>query len=103
MSGKVVGASIVALGLIGVASAYSSPSPTPLAEIILPAIGIPAKDPATPKQGCNPNYSGCLRPDASDYDCEDGPGDGPYYTGAVRVIGYDEYGLDRDGNGWGCE
>ena len=57
--------------------------------------------PAT--QNCNPNYSGCLKPDASDYDCAGGSGNGPYYTGKVRVIGYDEYGLDRDGNGWGCE
>ena len=52
---------------------------------------------------CHPSYSGCLDPDASDYDCRGGSGDGPRYTGRVRVIGYDEFGLDRDGNGWGCE
>jgi hypothetical protein len=52
---------------------------------------------------CNPNYSGCLRADASDYDCEGGSGDGPYYTGTVQVIGYDEYGLDADGDGIGCD
>ena len=52
---------------------------------------------------CNQNYSGCLRADASDYDCEGGSGDGPYYTGTVQVIGYDEYGLDRDGDGTGCD
>ena len=39
----------------------------------------------------------------SDYDCAAGSGNGPYYTGRVRVIGYDEYGLDRDGDGIGCE
>ena len=38
-----------------------------------------------------------------DYDCSGGSGDGPYYTGTVQVIGYDEYGLDANGNGWGCE
>ena len=55
------------------------------------------------KQSCHPSYSGCLNPNASDYDCARGSGNGPYYTGRVQVIGYDEYGLDRDGDGWGCE
>jgi hypothetical protein len=52
---------------------------------------------------CNPNYSGCLDPYASDYDCAGGSGDGPEYTGTVEVTGYDEYGLDDDGDGIGCE
>jgi len=52
---------------------------------------------------CHPSYSGCLDPNASDYDCAGGSGDGPYYTGRVRVIGPDVFGLDRDGDGWGCE
>lgn len=53
---------------------------------------------------CDPNYSGaCLNPDASDYDCEGGSGNGPYYTGEVTVIGVDHYGLDANGNGVGCE
>jgi hypothetical protein len=53
---------------------------------------------------CDPNYAGaCLRPDASDYDCAGGSGDGPYYTGAVRVVGDDHYDLDRDGDGVACE
>lgn len=57
-----------------------------------------------PKQpSCHPSYSGCLNPNASDYDCEGGSGNGPYYTGAVRVIGPDVFGLDRDKDGWGCE
>jgi hypothetical protein len=54
-------------------------------------------------QECNPNYSGCLLPDAGDYDCRGGSGNGPYYTGRVQVLGYDQYDLDRDGDGWGCE
>lgn len=59
---------------------------------------------AKPEQAaCHPSYSGCLRADASDYDCAGGSGNGPYYTGRVRVIGPDVFGLDRDGNGWGCE
>jgi hypothetical protein len=52
---------------------------------------------------CNMNYSGCLKPNATDYDCAGGSGNGPYYTGRVQVLGYDEYGLDKDGDGWGCE
>jgi hypothetical protein len=53
---------------------------------------------------CDPNYSGaCLDPNASDYDCAGGTGDGPEYTGTVTVIGDDHFGLDRDGDGVGCE
>lgn len=53
---------------------------------------------------CDPNYSGaCLDPAASDYDCEGGSGDGPYYTGEVTVVGSDPYGLDSDSDGIGCE
>jgi hypothetical protein len=53
--------------------------------------------------GCDPNYDGaCLDPAAYDYDCEGGTGDGPEYVGAVRVVGDDPYGLDRDGDGFAC-
>lgn len=52
---------------------------------------------------CHPSYSGCLKANANDYDCAGGSGNGPYYTGKVRVIGPDVFGLDRDRDGWGCE
>jgi hypothetical protein len=52
---------------------------------------------------CDPNYSGCLDPSSPDYDCEGGSGDGPDYTGTVEVLGYDEFGLDANNNGIGCE
>ena len=53
---------------------------------------------------CHPSYEGaCLDPSAYDYDCESGTGDGPKYTGYVEVVGPDEYGLDRDGDGAACE
>ncbi len=52
---------------------------------------------------CDPNYSGCLNPNSYDYDCEGGSGDGPDYTGTVEVLGYDEFGLDANNNGIGCE
>jgi len=55
------------------------------------------------QQNCHPSYSGCLNSNASDYDCAGGTGNGPYYTGSVRVMGPDVFGLDRDGDGWGCE
>jgi hypothetical protein len=53
-------------------------------------------------RNCTPGYSPCLPP-ASDYDCESGNGNGPKYTGPVRVTGSDPYDLDRDGDGVGCE
>jgi hypothetical protein len=53
---------------------------------------------------CDPNYAGaCLMPNVSDYDCEGGSGNGPYYTGEVEVVGVDHYGLDADNDGIGCE
>lgn len=54
---------------------------------------------------CHPSYEGaCLRPDASDYDCAGGSGNGPYYVdGPIYVVGWDEYDLDRDNDGLGCE
>ena len=53
-------------------------------------------------QGCTPGYDPCLPP-ASDYDCLGGSGNGPAYTGYVRVTGPDIYDLDRDGDGYGCD
>jgi hypothetical protein len=53
---------------------------------------------------CDPNYEGdCLNPDAADYDCLAGEGDGPRYTGPVEVVGSDPFDLDRDGDGYACE
>ena len=60
--------------------------------------------PPPPTPNCHPSYTGaCLDPSASDYDCAGGSGDGPKYTGFVQVVGYDEYGLDADNDGLGCE
>jgi hypothetical protein len=55
--------------------------------------------------GCDPNYSEeCLDPNAADYDCASGDGDGPEYVdGPVQVVGEDHFGLNADGNGTGCE
>jgi hypothetical protein len=71
----------------------SAPAPVPVAEV-------PAAD--EPADECHPSYDPCV-PNASDVDCEGGSGNGPIYTGTVRVIGPDDYDLDRDGDGVGCE
>ena len=55
---------------------------------------------------CHPDYAGaCLDPEASDYDCAGGEGDGPKYTGQVTVTGSDPYELNADpeNDDLGCE
>jgi hypothetical protein len=81
----------------------------------LPPRGSPPSSPDSPPSpepkvappggpSCDPNYEGdCLDPDAIDYDCEGGSGDGPEYAGPVEVVGDDPYGLDADGDGFACE
>ncbi|MDZ4278130.1 MAG: hypothetical protein U1B78_03210 [Dehalococcoidia bacterium] len=62
----------------------------------------PAQQP--PGQTCHPSYVGaCLDPNASDYDCAGGSGNGPLYTGPVQVVGPDVFDLDSDNDGFGCE
>jgi hypothetical protein len=52
---------------------------------------------------CDPNYTPCVPVD-SDVDCAGGRGNGPSYVrGPVKVVGTDVYGLDRDGDGTGCD
>jgi resuscitation-promoting factor RpfB len=65
---------------------------------------VTAKPAPQPTSNCTPGYSPCLvYHGGADYDCAGGTGDGPYYTGPVRVTGSDPYGLDADGDGSGCE
>jgi len=60
--------------------------------------------PAEPGESCHPSYRGaCLDPNASDYDCAGGSGNGPLYTVPVQVVGPDVFDLDWDGDGYGCE
>jgi endonuclease YncB( thermonuclease family) len=73
------------------------PPPPPPPPVVAPS-------PPAPASNCHPSYEGaCLDPTASDYDCAGGSGNGPEYTGFVTVVGHDEYGLDADGDGEGCE
>lgn len=77
------------------------PPPTTVASAPLPFVSLPA---AAPARNCNPNYEGACVPNASDVDCAGGSGDGPeYVSGPVYVVGGDPYGLDRDGDGVGCQ
>ena len=56
------------------------------------------------KARCHPSYKlKCLKPNAYDYDCIGGSGNGPLYTGRVFVVGRDVFRLDADGDHWGCE
>ncbi len=76
------------------------------------AIGLWGAPPPTPAptaaaggSNCHPSYTGyCLTAGIGDWDCSYGSGNGPNYLPvAVQVIGFDEYELDRDGDGLGCE
>lgn len=58
---------------------------------------------ASARHRCHPSYKGrCLRKHG-DYDCRGGGGNGPNFTGRVRVVGTDVFRLDADGDGIGCE
>jgi hypothetical protein len=53
---------------------------------------------------CHESYVGwCVPVDVEDVDCLGGTGNGPFYVGRVRVVGPDEYFLDTDFDGIGCE
>ncbi len=67
-----------------------------VANVVRPVVAPP------PPANCTPGYSPCLAP-SSDYDCAGGSGNGPSYTGLVRVTGSDPYDLDADGDGVACE
>jgi len=63
----------------------------------------PEPEPEKRDEKCDPNYDPCVAID-SDVDCAGGRGNGPSYVqGPVHVIGRDVYGLDRDGDGIGCD
>ena len=79
---------------------------TILVLFVILAIGVCASQAAAApaKKRCHPSYKlKCLDPNASDYDCVGGSGNGPKYTGLVKVVGRDVFRLDADRDGWGCE
>jgi len=73
-----------------------------------PATHPPATKPPTtkpPAKNCDPAYpDACLHDGIGDYDCAGGSGNGPNYVrDPIRVRPPDPFGLDRDGDGVGCE
>lgn len=82
----------------------------PVAEVVgvgskPPVVAVPpAPVQAVAAGNCDPNYEGDCVPIDSDVDCASGSGNGPSYVqGPVWVVGTDIYGLDRNGDGQGCE
>ena len=72
------------------------------AVLAVPVTANAAAQPTGPK--CHPSYKlKCLKTNAYDYDCVGGRGNGPLYTGLVKVVGPDVFRLDADHDGWGCE
>jgi len=66
----------------------------------------PAPPPPEPEPtGCHPAYVGyCVTMGIGDWDCAGGSGNGPNYLPVmVRVVGHDEYDLDHNSDGYGCE
>jgi endonuclease YncB( thermonuclease family) len=89
-----------ALGLYGATPPPATPSPTPK-PTAKPTPKPTPKPTAKPKPAstCHPSYDPCL-PIVSDLDCPDVRDLG---KAPVDVIGPDEYRLDRDTDGLGCE
>jgi beta-lactam-binding protein with PASTA domain len=90
------GAGILPGGRVTVVIAKAPPPPPTTA---------PPPPSTTPSRNCDPSYPDvCLDPDAEDYDCAGGSGNGPRYVeGPIRVRPPDPFDLDREGDGWGCE
>jgi hypothetical protein len=97
--------SVVALlGVRRKARPRPQPEPTPAPTPEPTAEPTPERPPKEEPAKCDPNYEGgCLDPTSADYDCEGGSGNGPDYTGTVRVVGDDPFELDADGDGTGCD
>lgn len=93
----------VGLGIVGLVMGVSLLGSEPTSKSQNTGDYLPQVQQVEQSPSCHPSYSGCLRQDASDYDCAGGSGNGPYYTGRVKILGPDVFGLDRDGDGWGCE
>ncbi|NUT45966.1 MAG: hypothetical protein HOV94_01420 [Saccharothrix sp.] len=77
------------------------PEPSPAPNPVPPPPPSPVAQQPAPK--CHPSYDPCV-PIADDVDCAGGKGDGPeFVSGPIKVIGPDEYKLDSDKDGIGCE
>jgi hypothetical protein len=70
-----------------------------------PPTTAPPPPPTSAPRNCDPSYPDvCLDPNAEDYDCAGGSGNGPLYVeGPISVRPPDPFGLDADDDGVGCE
>ena len=70
-----------------------------------PPTTVPPPPPTSPPRNCDPSYPDvCLNPNAEDYDCAGGSGNGPLYVeGPISVSPPDPFDLDADSDGVGCE
>lgn len=97
---------LVIVGLVigfGVVSQLGS-DPTPQADPSVQVAGATTTPGVVTTAGiaCHENYETCV-PIAEDVDCEGGQGDGPLYVkGPIKVLGFDVYRLDTDGDGIAC-
>lgn len=96
---RTTGAAVAPDSTITLVVAKAPPPPPPTAP------PPPPPPPPAPEGDCDPSYPDeCLDPSAEDYDCAGGSGNGPEYVeGPLRVRPPDPFGLDADGDGWGCE
>lgn len=82
-----------------------TPTPTPAPQPTEPPPEPTEPPPVEPVTQCDPSYpTVCIPIGAADYDCAGGSGNGPnYIAGPLTVLPPDPHGLDRDGDGVGCE
>ena len=74
---------VVFLAVACEVAAPQKPPPTATVSVAPTQKLLPSATP--PLRRCHPSYEGaCLDPNASDYDCRGGSGDGPLYTGVTR-------------------
>jgi micrococcal nuclease len=88
--------------LVGLWGGGADPNPTAKATVKATPRPTPRPTPKPtkrPSSSCHPSYSPCL-PIVDDLDCPDVRAMG---KAPVQVIGPDDYRLDRDGDGLGCE
>ena len=85
--------------------ATTKPAPRTTVRTARPPKPAPPTTSAAPVQNCDSAYPDvCLHDGIGDYDCAGGSGNGPNYVdGPIRVLPPDPFGLDRDGDGTGCE
>ena len=75
-----------------------------VAALVIPGVtAVTASGPPTTPAACHPSYTPCVAI-ADDVDCANGTANGPVWIDYwVSVHGLDDYGLDDDADGFGCD